>query len=119
METNLICYSQCIGLVIDSEAQVDAVYTDFSKAFDKISHKHLDGILDEAGINSNGYLRDPFIVTSGASQGSHLGLLSFIIYINNINQAVKICNLLLYADNLNITNMSDYGKISAWRYRYH
>ena len=36
--TNLVCVSQFIAEVLDASGQVDVVYTDFSKAFDSISH---------------------------------------------------------------------------------
>ena len=41
-------------------------------------------------------------VSSGVPQGSHLGPLMFILYINNINKNIQSSDLLLYADDTKI-----------------
>ena len=121
LESNLLCFSNFVSENIDSNHQVDAVYTDFSKAFDKIDHQLLLERLAEVGVCSalvgwsqsyisdrqsrvsvSGYNSNFFNVTSGVPQGSHLGPLFFIIYINNIKKCFKHCNILLYADDLKI-----------------
>jgi hypothetical protein len=40
-QTNLACYVDFISESVDSRTQVDSVYTDFSKAFDTVSHRLL------------------------------------------------------------------------------
>lgn len=121
LETNLMCYSQNICSLMDRGVQVDSVYTDFSKAFDKINHKRLIERLAEVGVcqgllrwvwsyisnrsqivSVNGFQSNTFSVSSGVPQGSHLGPLFFIIYINDIAKCFHHTMFLLYADDLKI-----------------
>ena len=48
-------------------------------------------------VNLGNVFSQPACVSSGAPQGSILGPLLFLIYINDMSQAAK-CNLFLYAD---------------------
>ena len=49
-------------------------------------------------VNLGNAFSQPANVSSGVPQGSILGPLLFLIYINDMSQAVK-CNLFLYADD--------------------
>lgn len=121
VETNLLSFTQNISNSMDDRVQTDAVYTDFSKAFDKINHRILIKRLTDVGIHGdllrwlksyisnrtqavkiNNFVSSFKPVISGVPQGSHLGPTLFIIYINNIKQCFKHSNILLYADDLKI-----------------
>lgn len=118
VETNMITFTDFISNALDSGTQVDAVYTDFSKAFDKINHDLLIDKLGKIGIHGSllrwidsyirnrsqavclkGYCSQYLPIPSGVPQGSHLGPVLFSLYINDIGKIFKNTNHLLYADD--------------------
>ena len=50
-------------------------------------------------ISVNGTISEPMPIQFGVSQGSVLGPLLFIMYINNLPLAVRACSMELYADD--------------------
>jgi hypothetical protein len=121
VQTNLACFVQDLSEWIDQGLQVDAVYTDFRKAFDTVDHSILIQKMGELGFSScalqllESYLTDreqyvgyrnavsySFPCPSGVPQGSNLGPLFFIIFINDIGDDVKHSKVLLYADDMKI-----------------
>ena len=103
--------------ILDERGSVDAIFLDFAKAFDKVCHPHLLLKLQHYGIKGqllewisdflttrrqrvviDGHSSGWSEVTSGVPQGSILGPLLFLVYINDFPLAVK-CNCGLFADD--------------------
>jgi hypothetical protein len=107
---------------LETGSQIDIVYTDFEKAFDKVPHQRLLSKLTSYGIHNsivkwiesflcfrklqvrvNGKLSDWMDVHSGIPQGSVLGPLLFVIYINDLPEMCdKEGNLFLFADDAKV-----------------
>lgn len=119
--TNLFQYVDDVAVIIDNSGQVDAIYTDFSKAFDKVNHSILLEKLHQFDIEVpllrwcssylnqrpsqvviDGHSSNPFIASSGVPQGSILGPLFFNIFINEITNLFKYSTCYLFADDLKI-----------------
>ena len=110
-----------IQSLISNKQHVLGVFIDLSKAFDTIDHRKLIVKLNNYGIRGNAlnlitsYLsnRKQYVnvldteseelpVEFGVPQGSVLGPLLFILYINDICNLTKIGRFVLFADDTNI-----------------
>ena len=102
---------------LDKNIKTQAIFFDISKAFDRVWHKGLLYKLSTIGINDqllrwfksylsdrkqavvvNGSCSDFLTVSAGVPQGSVLGPLLFLIYINDINEGI-VSTTKLFADD--------------------
>lgn len=119
--TNLLEFVNYSLTAMDNGNHVEVLYTDFSKAFDRVDIPMLLFKLQKMGIEPgllkwlecylthrkqivkfNGRISNPIQVTSGVPQGSHLGPLLFILYVNDISFILKNIKVLIYADDMKL-----------------
>jgi hypothetical protein len=122
--SNLVEFTHLTLNEIESGYQMDCVYTDLSKAFDVVDHgivvsdlyrndsyqiagsminwtgSYLCGRYQFVKINSS--KSEPFLVSSGVPQGSHMGPTIFLLLFDKVKRIFSKVNFLFYADDLKI-----------------
>ena len=121
----LISLTENIRKNLDESNIGCGIFVDLQKAFDTVEHDILLSKLEHYGIRGlankwfksylsnrkqyvliNGYDSNLADVKFGVSQGSVLGPLLFLIYINDFNQALKFCKVHHFADDTNLLHFS-------------
>ena len=116
-ETQLLDYVEDLHRSLAKGDQIDSIVMDFSKAFDKVPHKPLVFKLREYGLENNtvawiedwltdrsqqvvveGMTSHTISVTSGVPQGSVLGPILFLLFINDISKDTS-STIRLFADD--------------------
>ena len=116
-ESQLILTVEDLAMNLDHGDQMDMIILDFSKAFDKVPHQRLISKLQFYGIQGStlswikswvtsrsqsviidGMCLKSVDVTSGVPQGTVLGPLMFLLFINDMQDDL-VCTLRLFADD--------------------
>lgn len=119
--TNLLCYQHDILESFQSGSSVHSIYTDVSKAFDRVDTRFLISKLRSYGIDESflfwltsyftgrsqsvlvgGSLSSPIQVLSGVGQGSHSGPLLFSLFFNDLPQFIHHSSVLMFADDVKL-----------------
>ena len=118
--TNLLSTFEEWTSALDQGFGIDVIFLDYSKAFDSVPHHRLISKLEAFGVRGNlslwlsnflsnrfqrvvlnGHLSSWAQVVSGVPQGSVLGPLLFILYVNDIPDLIE-SNVRMFADDTKI-----------------
>ena len=113
MPNKFVCFLEEITKWVDDGSPVDVIYLDFQKAFDKVPHQRLILKLKSHGMGNSivnwltdrrqrvvvdGEVSSWKSVLCGVPQGSVLGPILFLVYINDLEEGVT-GKLLKFADD--------------------
>ena len=117
----LLSLTEMIREALDNSDFACGIFIDLQKAFDTVDHQILLKKLEHYGVRGlannwfrsyltnrkqyvsvNGYNSTEQNMNYGVPQGSVLGPLLFLIYINDLNNAIKFCTTHHFADDTNL-----------------
>ena len=120
--SQLLAYHDRILSLLEIGSNVDTVYLDFAKAFDKVDHQIVLKKLSILGVRGkilswiksfltsrtqsvvvNGVLSESAPVTSGVPQGSVIGPLLFLVLISDIDANIALSFLSSFADDTRLS----------------
>ena len=118
---NLLSMQDKISSAIENNEYAIGIFFDLAKAFDTVDHEILLYKLESYGIRGmqldwfasyfdnrlqcvccNGALSDLKLIKFGVPQGSNLGPLLFLLYINDLPNVSSILFFILFADDTNV-----------------
>ena len=121
----LIRITESIRAALDDDKTACGIFIDLQKAFDTVNHSILTDKLSHYGIRGtannwfksylnnryqfvsiNGAESHPIPILHGVPQGSVLGPLLFLVYINDLHCAINFSSVYHFADDTNLLNIS-------------
>ena len=132
--TQLLHHMDSVLEILERNENVDILYLDLAKAFDRVNHQLLFHKLENMKVTGkmlawikqfltgrtqqvvvNGFKSEPASVVSGVPQGTVLGPALFIVYMNNITEFIKSTIIKMFADDSklisSIKNQQDREKL--------
>ena len=133
----LIHMTEAIRAGLDSGQVTCGIFVDFQKAFDTVNHEILLKKLEHYGFRGvindwfrsyltdrkqkvviNGFESRSRTMAHGVPQGSVLGPILFLIYINDLHKCIKYSKTYHFADDTNLLNISKDYKTLQRRVNY-
>lgn len=146
--TQLIDHLDSILKGLESDDNIDVLFLDMSKAFDKVSHSKLLEKLAIAGIGGKllswlesflvgrtqcvvveGVTSRAEVVKSGVPQGTVLAPLLFLLYVNDMSKVLMHSTMKLFADDAKLKKniksehdrsllLEDMGRVNKWAFEH-